>query len=306
MQHNGQTFDPSLQVPTMTHGERRSTRFANRKTSRIAYDPGVETGTEARCAVLLHDLLADRRVWRPVAERVSAGFRLIAIDLRGHGASAMLANQWYSVRELAADLTAILDSEHVERADLVGHGLGATVALEFARLFPDKLRTIVLIEPYAPGLVARVATETTSVAPVWRASDRQAADAAYKGLIDRSLDLYLTPRLGPNWRDALTSAQAATIRRHAGALVALLPAIDAFEPSTDELASISSRALLIAGSGASNVDHMMVSSIAGALTDARTVYLSRSLYGATPFEGEAAAEVADNLLRFWSETVETS
>jgi pimeloyl-ACP methyl ester carboxylesterase len=67
------------------------------------------------------------------------------LDLRGNGASAWRGR--LGMREWCADLAEILDAEGYARAVLVGHCLGANVAIEFASRHPDRVARLVLIEP---------------------------------------------------------------------------------------------------------------------------------------------------------------
>src|SRR5262245_27446995 len=121
------------------------TRFATRQNARVAYDPGSPVaGDEGTAVVLLHDLLADRSAWNPLRDALSPQYRVIIPDARGHGASPTLANQWYTVSELAADLLAVLDAEAMPSAHLVGHGLGAATAFEVARRHPARVDSLTL------------------------------------------------------------------------------------------------------------------------------------------------------------------
>src|SRR5215212_9828223 len=95
------------------------TRFATRQNARVAYDPGSPVvGGEGTAVVLLHDLLADRSAWNPLCDVLASQYRVIVPDARGHGASPTLANRWYTVSELAADLLAVLDAEAIRHAHL--------------------------------------------------------------------------------------------------------------------------------------------------------------------------------------------
>ncbi|PWI12712.1 alpha/beta hydrolase [Streptomyces sp. Act143] len=82
-------------------------------------------GEGPRTAVLVHGLMADSRTWRPVATAIADhGYRVVAVDLRGHGASPPAAS--YGPAELAADLLETLPAG----PDLaIGHSLGSAALL---------------------------------------------------------------------------------------------------------------------------------------------------------------------------------
>jgi 3-oxoadipate enol-lactonase/4-carboxymuconolactone decarboxylase len=269
-----------------------STRFAVRHNSRIAYDPGVNSdaiGLSSNAVILLHDLLADRTTF--VAQRavIVADVRVITPDARGHGASATLANRWYTVAELAQDVLAIMDLEWIFSADLVGHGLGGATAFELARRFGYRVTTLTLIEPALYALLDNDAEPAVvSYRNELRASDRAAADAAYKGLIDKAIDAYLLPRWGSGWRDLVSKPRLAAIRRHAASLSALLPALDAYTIAKNDLRQLLVPTVIVTGQDAQPIDRLSAVRLAALLPVVRvtTVPLSTGVNG--PFGGEGA------------------
>lgn len=81
--------------------------------------------------VLVHGITESRRAWDPlIAPLIAAGYRVVAVDLRGHGASSRTPP--YDLATMAADLGAVLAAEEVDDALLVGHSLGGAVVSAFA------------------------------------------------------------------------------------------------------------------------------------------------------------------------------
>jgi pimeloyl-ACP methyl ester carboxylesterase len=100
--------------------------------------------------VLLHGLSATRRnVVQGSRHLPRRGFRLIAYDARGHGASDPAPRYEYS--DLAADLDAVLAHFDLERAALVGSSMGATTAMAFALAHPERVPALVQITPAYTG-----------------------------------------------------------------------------------------------------------------------------------------------------------
>ena len=97
-------------------------------------------------ALLLHDISDDRRVWRALATDMVEEFRTIAPDLRGLGESGRprAPASPPTMRDYAADLTALLDAEAVDHCAVIGAGFGAEVALELALDAPERVELIVL------------------------------------------------------------------------------------------------------------------------------------------------------------------
>lgn len=267
-----------------------STRFAVRRNSRVAYDPGaVVPEQRSTPAVMLHDLLADRTAFAAQRMALTATTRVVTPDARGHGASATLANQWYSVAELAQDVIAIMDVEEIESAHLVGHGLGGATAFELARRFSNRIATLTLIEPSLYGVLDNDAEPAaTGYRNELRASDRAAADAAYKGLIDESLDRYLLPRWGAQWREAALKPRLAAIRRHAIALAGLLPALDAYIVAKNEVRQMPVPTLLVLGEDAHPIDRLTANRLGSLLPVARTATIPLGARANAPLNGTGA------------------
>ena len=104
-----------------------------------------ESGTGPRTAVLVHGIMSDHRVWHRVgADLIEHGYRVIAVDLTGHGLSPRARR--YSPRAWADDLVQTLRPILSGGPDLImGHSLGALVAsLAADRLAP---RAAVYVDP---------------------------------------------------------------------------------------------------------------------------------------------------------------
>src|SRR6185437_12544600 len=94
--------------------------------------------------VLIHGYTDSARDWAPIAPLLTPRFRLIMVDLRGHGASAK-PDCCYTRFDFAYDVKLLLDALHISRADIAGHSLGSIVAQTFAETWPGATRRLVLI-----------------------------------------------------------------------------------------------------------------------------------------------------------------
>src|SRR5438045_5429824 len=113
-----------------------------------------EAGTGRNVLVLVHGNFASSRWWKPVLDRVPARWRAYAMDLRGCGQTAPSSkggSAQYSIPQLATDLGNFVERLHLPAFHLVGHSLGGAVALEFALRRSQRVRSLALVAPPAPG-----------------------------------------------------------------------------------------------------------------------------------------------------------
>lgn len=119
------------------------------KTADVAgLSVGYREAGEGAPLVLLHGFLCDSRCWIPQLSGLSDRFRVVAWDAPGAGASAD-PPATFTTTDYARSLAGFLDTIGVGRAHLVGLSWGGILAQEFYRLYPERLRTLVLADSYA-------------------------------------------------------------------------------------------------------------------------------------------------------------
>jgi pimeloyl-ACP methyl ester carboxylesterase len=102
--------------------------------------------TASATALLIHGLNTNIAFWHPALVRaLGESHRLLMYDQRGHGYSDMPPTG-YTCSELARDTVAILDAREVATADIVAHSFGAGVALKLAQLFPERVRSLTILD----------------------------------------------------------------------------------------------------------------------------------------------------------------
>lgn len=123
-----------------------------------------ELGTGGTPVVMTHGLvIGSLASWFFTAGPVLAQSRRVRMyDLRGHGRSAR-APSGFDTRTLASDLEGL--TTDLVAFDLVGHSWGALVALQFARLHPERVRRLVMVEAPLPPANAISMTEFLAAGP---------------------------------------------------------------------------------------------------------------------------------------------
>lgn len=109
---------------------------------------------------ILPGLFGSGRNWRSIAQQLAARHRVVAFDLRNHGASPWADGMSYG--EMADDLRASLHSRGVDHAALMGHSMGGKVAMLAALLHPTEVDRLVVVDigpaPNPPTLLSYVHT----------------------------------------------------------------------------------------------------------------------------------------------------
>ncbi len=102
----------------------------------------------ARTVVLLHGSTANAWWWESVARAMPPGFRLLALDQRGHGDSEWVQPPAYRPKDYAEDIARFV--EHIaplaDKPVVVGHSLGGLSVLAFGQRNPERARGVVAID----------------------------------------------------------------------------------------------------------------------------------------------------------------
>ncbi len=104
------------------------------ETMWVPVGEGVELAVEEQGSgpplLLVHGITEDRTVWAPVASALADGWRVISIDLRGHGQSTPTTTG--ALAEIAGDVVALMGELNLDRPALIGHSLGGAVVTAVA------------------------------------------------------------------------------------------------------------------------------------------------------------------------------
>jgi pimeloyl-ACP methyl ester carboxylesterase len=135
-------------------------------------------------ALLLHGSLAGPSTFDQLCPYFD-GRRLARTELRGHGGDGAVLPAGYGLTTTEVDdVATVLDAAGFERADLIGHSTGGSVALAFALRFPERVGRLALIEPTLWSIVdasarARLHAEFDPVVAAWERGEHEAALRAF-------------------------------------------------------------------------------------------------------------------------------
>jgi pimeloyl-ACP methyl ester carboxylesterase len=95
---------------------------------------------------LLHALATDHRLWDLQVAALSERFRVLRLDMRGHGASSIGVSGAIDLARLAADVRGVWDSLGIHRSSIMGLSIGGMIALELALDHGDRVERMVVAD----------------------------------------------------------------------------------------------------------------------------------------------------------------
>jgi len=156
-------------------------------------DPG------APAVVCLHGVTNHGRHFARLAQRLGERYRVVALDLRGHGASTW-EPPWH-LEQHVADVVAAVEERGLERASWVGHSFGGRIAYEVAAARPQLVERLALLDPairidrtvalYAAENARKERAYATFAEAVDRRYEESALHLAPRELLEEELRLHL-------------------------------------------------------------------------------------------------------------------
>jgi 3-oxoadipate enol-lactonase len=178
-----------------------SPRYLEVPGGRIAYD--LAGPPHAPAVVLIHQAIADRRVWDRQVAALAPSYRVVRYDLRGFGGSTPAEKAFSHVE----DLGALLEHLKLDRPLVVGASMGGRIALDYAVAHPGAVRGLLLL---APGFSGMDYPMFPDAGPAFAEDERiskAAQDAYAAGKLDEAIE-----HLRRLWAAALTGADLEQFR----------------------------------------------------------------------------------------------
>lgn len=105
------------------------------------------SGSADTAVVLVHGWCINKEYWKETQEKLSQRYKVVALDLGGHGQSGKNRTQW-TIEEYAKDVIAVIETLQLQKVILVGHSMSGDVVLETATMIPDKVVGLVGIDNF--------------------------------------------------------------------------------------------------------------------------------------------------------------
>jgi 3-oxoadipate enol-lactonase len=209
------------------------------QTSRLAVEGGeivYDVGGSGPTVVFLHGAFMDRRAWDGQMTPFAKQFRVVRYDIRPFGESSP-PDKAYKPYD---DLLRLLDHLKVDRAHLVGHSFGGTVAFDFALVYPQRVASLVMAAAGPSGLVAP--EEERKLVGAIFAAVKEGDDAIVKAWLDHPM--WVAAKTRPELR---TELEASIRRNLAPFRMASPPYVPLAPPASERLSEVRVPTIAILG-----------------------------------------------------------
>lgn len=180
----------------------------------IVYDV---RGNGDTALVFIHGWCGDRTWWKHQADAFAGDYKIVTIDLGGHGESGKDRKKW-SALGLAGDVQAVIKQLGFKRVILVGHSMGGPIALEAARRMPGAVVGVIGVDTL---------TNAEYVWPEDRARELVASfEADFKGFMRSAIRGMLPDKVDPELLKAISAKAEAQDPAIAVAIFRDLPRLD--------------------------------------------------------------------------------
>lgn len=125
--------------------ERKAAGFSEKQVQADEFTIHYWDGGRGETVLLLHGFGADKDNWNRMARHLTHQYRVLAIDLPGFGMSSRPETASYTIPDQAARLDRIAAAIGLDSFHLAGNSMGGAIAGRYAAEFPDKVRTLALL-----------------------------------------------------------------------------------------------------------------------------------------------------------------
>src|SRR5688572_9307460 len=189
--------------------------------------------------VLIHGYPFNRSLWNEQVSALSPSYRIVVPDLRGFGESDSSPGP-ATMNRMAQDVAQLLDHLEISRAVIGGLSMGGYVALAFYKLFPSRVRALVLAD-------TRAQADTEEAKKTRTQQAEKALAEGMAGIADAMLPKLLTPETVSKRPEIVKRVRDMMLKtKPEGAAAALLGMAER-DDQTELLSKITAKTLILVG-----------------------------------------------------------
>ena len=189
--------------------------------------------------VLIHGYPFNRSLWTEQTEALNSKYRVVAPDLRGFGESDS-SEGTATMARMAEDVAALMDALAIEQAVIGGLSMGGYVALAFARMFPARVKALVLAD-------TRAQADSEEGKQTRHQQAEKALSEGMAGIADAMLPKLLTPDTVSKRPELVKRVRDMMLKTKPGGAAAALLGMAERDDQTDFISSIRVPALILVG-----------------------------------------------------------
>jgi 3-oxoadipate enol-lactonase len=189
--------------------------------------------------ILLHGYPFNRSMWREQVAALRANYRVITPDLRGHGDSDGSAGP-ATMNTMARDVGLLMDGLDISRAIIGGLSMGGYVVLAFYRLFPQRVRSLILAD-------TRAQADTEEAKQIRAQQAEKVIAEGMAGIVDSMLPKLLAPETVSKRPEVVKRIRDMMLRTKPEGAAAALMGMATRDDQTEHLSLIISPTLILVG-----------------------------------------------------------
>jgi 3-oxoadipate enol-lactonase len=203
----------------------------------ISMNYTLDGPANAPVVTLSHSLATDLAMWEPQMKALTARWRVLRYDTRGHGGTDAPAGA-YSLTQLADDARALLTALKIGRTHWVGLSMGGMIGQALALASPNVFQSLVLCDTSS-----RIPPEAR---PLWQERVKTAETQGMEPLVEATIGRWFTPPFREQRKDVVDSVRAMIRRTPPAGYAGCCHAISALD-LTDRLPAIKLPTLVVVG-----------------------------------------------------------
>ena len=246
----------------------------------------TDSGGTGVPVLLVHAIGCDHRMWDGLGTALSPRFRVIRMDVRGHGRSAVTPRP-YSLDQLADDARDLLDSLRIDKAHWVGLSMGGMIGQAFALRHPERLRKLVLANT--------TSTYGTQGPEMWEARAKAVSEGGMAAVKELAMQRYFTDDFRASSSDVVDRIGAGFLATDPEGYIACCNAIRDLDFSGD-LHRIKAPTLVIAGEKDVGTPVAMSKAIADAIPGATLAVIPGAAHLSAVENPEAFNKLVEDFL----------